>query len=535
MKKFINLIVIFALTAFSSYSFNSILAEDEVVISISKNDMIVVSDVAKVMQYAKVKGLSDRASDQVKLADEAYSKGVQLLQQSDYTQAILSFKTAFKNYKRAKLNADALNFPNLQLALAHQLSDDDRNKKKVVRYLELVTKSVEKEKEWLYNLAILNYLNNNETLAAEQLEAVIKMDKNFFKAYGNLAAVYKTINESKKADKVLTRLKYAQDDLAEKQRKEQLALAKKNEKAKSSNKPDKIEIKEEPPKGINIDAMSLSTKGDGKSVLKNETITAFDDRLRKKLREGQDFYDQGVVLFNSGEFPLAIKAFKSSLKKFNQAKVSQLTLSYVNTHLAMSYFRSSEKRDKKKVGPIIEMLSKQVYEDRDLTYNIAVMQYGLGKKDKAIDLLEKCNSMDKYFLLSYQNQVAIHNELDDPKSAKKAFKNHEKYKNELTEVYKEYVRTGVKNSDVDLSFLDGAIFRVALGDFSEFNMPIDIFLHDDLITVPLGNDFFSFICGNYDSYKKAESYLSKVSSNGYENAFIIAFKDGVRTDFASEF
>ena len=121
------------------------------------------------------------------------------------------------------------------------------------------------------------------------------------------------------------------------------------------------------------------------------------------------------------------------------------------------------------------------------------------------------------------------------KSAKRAFRNHEKYKNELTEVYKEYVRTGVKNSDIDLSFLDGAIFRVALGDFSEFNMPIDIYLHDDLITIPLGNDFFTFICGNYDSYKKAESYLLKVSSNGYENAFIIAFKDGVRTDFASEF
>ena len=48
----------------------------------------------------------------------------------------------------------------------------------------------------------------------------------------------------------------------------------------------------------------------------------------------------------------------------------------------MSYFRSSEKEIKKKVGPIIEMLSKQVYDDRDLTYNIAVMQYGLGKKIK---------------------------------------------------------------------------------------------------------------------------------------------------------
>jgi hypothetical protein len=97
------------------------------------------------------------------------------------------------------------------------------------------------------------------------------------------------------------------------------------------------------------------------------------------------------------------------------------------------------------------------------------------------------------------------------------------------------VKTGVKNENVDLSFLEGAVFRVALGDFSEFNMPIDIYLHDDLLTIPLGNDFYSFICGNYNSYSSAEAYLSKVFNNGYENAFIIAFKDGVRTDFASDF
>ena len=103
------------------------------------------------------------------------------MQQSDNEKAIISFKTAFKNYKRAKLNDDALNFPNLQLALSHQLTNDNRNQKKVIRYLELVTKNIEKEKEWLYNLAILNFLNNNENLAAEQLESVIKLDKNFFK------------------------------------------------------------------------------------------------------------------------------------------------------------------------------------------------------------------------------------------------------------------------------------------------------------------------------------------------------------------
>jgi tetratricopeptide (TPR) repeat protein len=527
----VGIVSLFAVNAFSASHFS----DDQPVVSIGINDLIIVSDVNKVMEYAKAKGLNDRALDQIKLADESYVKGVQFLQQSSPTEAIQSFKTSFKNYKRAKLSEDALNFANLQLAVAHQLSDDDRNKKKVMRYLELVTKSIEKEKEWVYNLAILNYLNNNESRSAELLESVIKMDKEFFKAYGNLAAVYQTINQPKKAEKTLSRLKVAQDVLAEKQRKEQLALAKKKEKAKKSGKTEEPVVAEEPPKGISIDPLLLKVKGDSKSVLKNESITAFDDRMRKKLREGQEYYDQGVVLFNSGEFPLAIKAFKSSLKKFNQAKVSQLTLSYVNANLAMSYFKSPEKRDRKKVIPIIETLSKSVYDDRDWAYNIAVIQHGMGNSEKALDLLEDCNALDKYFLLSYQNQVAIHNDLEDLKSAKKAFKLHEKYKNELTEIYKEYVKTGVKNENVDLSFLEGAVFRVALGDFSEFNMPIDIYLHDDLLTIPLGNDFYSFICGNYNSYSSAEAYLSKVFNNGYENAFIIAFKDGVRTDFASDF
>lgn len=510
-------------------------SQEQTVVSISSNDLIVVSDVNKITENAKVKNLNDRATEQLKLADESYTEGVQHLQQSDPSKAIESFKKAFKNYKRIKFNENALNYPNLQLAIAHQLSDEERDRKKVIRYLDLITKSIEKDKEWLYNLAILSYLSRNEQQAADYLESVIKMDKYFFKAYGNLAAVYQKINEPKKASRVLENLTFAQESLAEKQRKEQLALSKKKLKNKESGKSQKPNAIYVPPKGINIDPLSLKAKGDGKSVFKNESIVAFDDRQRKKIIEGQEYYDQGVVLFNSGEFPLAVKAFKSSLKKFNQAKVSQLTQSYVNANLAMAYFRSGEKRDLKKVLPIIETLTKPIYEERDWAYNIAVMHYGIGNKEQALKLLENCNSIDKYFLLSYQNQVAIHNELEDEKSAKKAFKQHEKYKDELTEIYKDFVKTGVKAKDVDLSFLEGAIFRVALGDFSEFNMPIDIYLHEDLLTIPLGNDYFSFICGNFPDYSKAENYLSKVYEVGYDKAFIIAFKDGVRTNFASEF
>ena len=155
------------------------------------------------------------------------------MQQGKSQEAIASFKTAFKNYKRAKFNEDALNFSNIQLAIAHAMSSEARDRKKVSRYMELITKAIYKEKIWAYNIAILKSTINQEVQAAELLESVIKMDKYFFKAYGNLAAVYQTINEPKKASKTLSKLSTAQEMLAERERKEQLLAAKQKEKGRT--------------------------------------------------------------------------------------------------------------------------------------------------------------------------------------------------------------------------------------------------------------------------------------------------------------
>ena len=501
---------------------------EEPTITITINDVIIVSDVEKISQYAKAKNLSERALEQVKVADKAYQEGVKLLQQAKSQEAIASFKTAFKNYKRAKFNDDALNFTNIQLAIAHAMSSEARDRKKVSRYMELITKAIYKEKIWTYNIAILKSTINQELQAAELLESVIKMDKYFFKAYGNLAAVYQTINEPKKAKKTLSKLSTAQEMLAEKERKEQLVLAKQKEKT-GSQKPVKKEVH---PEGIAPTAESLVAKGDAKSVMKHESIAAFDDRTRKKIREGQQAFEEGVALFNNGEYDLASKSFKSSLKKYTQAKVKQATLNYITVQLAMSYYRSPNDRNKKKVIPLLEGLSKDIYKERDWIYSMAVMYHGLGKTEKSLELLHMCSDLDQYFLISYQNQVALYNEQKDLKSAKKSFKNHEKYKDELTQIYKRFVRTGEMQEGVDLSFLDGAIFRISLGEFNEYQLPVDIYLHEDLVIVPLGEDYFSYTCGNYKSFMKAEAYLKKLALR-YPEAHITAFKDGVRTDFSN--
>ena len=533
MKRFFKLslfVSIILLTFSITLCATNTIIDDNQSTPIGVNDLMILSNVEKVLEYGNVKNLSERAAEQVTLANESYLEGVKFLQQDKISEAVAAFKSAFKNYKRAKLSESALNFPNVQLAIAHALSKEARDQKKVSRYMELFTKDIYKEKEWAYNVAILNYITGNETTAAELLEGVIKKDKYFFKAYGNLAAVYQTINEPKKSTKTLNRLEIAQEMLAEKERKAQLAAAKQKE--KNSGKP--IATKTSKPEGVFPDATSLVAFGDAKSVMKNESIAAFDDRTRKKLKEGQGLYQEGVELFNQGEFDLAIKSFKSSLKKYTQAKVSQATLNYIIANLAMSYLRSPNDRNRKKVGPLLEGLSKEIYKERDWVYNIAVMQYELGNISRSVELLHSCTDMDEYFLFGYQNQIALYNQLKDDKNVMKSFKLHEKYKRELTEIYKEYVRTGVKNDKVNLDFLEGAVFRISLGTFNEYSLPIDIYLHEEILTIPLGEDFYSFICGNYDNFLSAEKYLQKLEARGYEDAHIIAFKDGKRTDFSND-
>ena len=534
MKKIFLLILL--LGSFCQYTVASninVSIVEEPSVSISINDVIIVSDVEKIAQYAKAKDLSERALEQVKAADKAYEEGVKLLQQGKSKESITSFKTAFKNYKRAKFNEDALNFANVQLAIAHAMSSEERDRKKASRYMELITNAIYKEKIWTYNIAILKGTApvNKEEEAADLLESVIKMDKYFFKAYKNLAALYgpNILNNDKKASKTLSKLSAAQEMLAEKERKEQLVSAKEKQN-KGSQKPEKKEMH---PEGITPTAESLVAKGDAKSVMKHESIASFDERTRKKIRDGQEAYEAGVALFNNGEYDLALKSFKSSLKKYTQAKVKQATLNSISLHLAMSYFRSPNDRNKKKVIPLLEGLSKDVFKERDLVYSMAVMYHGLGKTEKSLELLHNCSDLDQYFLIAYQNQIALYNEQKNLKSAKKSFKNHEKYKDELTHIYKRFVRTGVKEEGVDLSFLEGAIFRISLGDFNEYHLPVDIYLHEDLVMVPLGEDYFSYTCGNYESFIKAEAYLKNLTVIRYPEAHIIAFKDGVRTDFSN--
>ena len=120
-----------------------------------------------------------------------------------------------------------------------------------------------------------------EKESAEILESVIKMDKFFFKAYEDLVGLYTDkLNEPKKADKIRLKLTDAQELLAEKERKSELAALKEKEKTGIPQKPNK---KNEHPKGVVPHVDQLVVIGDAKTLMKNESISSFNAKTRKNL------------------------------------------------------------------------------------------------------------------------------------------------------------------------------------------------------------------------------------------------------------
>ena len=85
--------------------------------------------------------------------------------------AIAEFKNAMKRYKRAKLGPDAYNYLHTNMALCYVSTGKTKDKVMAKRYVNLLTKTIFKEKDWVYNIAIVHYNLNNQDEAASMLSS----------------------------------------------------------------------------------------------------------------------------------------------------------------------------------------------------------------------------------------------------------------------------------------------------------------------------------------------------------------------------
>jgi len=475
----------------------------------------VISDVDKVLQHEKMKDLNKRAIDQSKIGSKHYETAVKKMQNKDYLVAIAEFKNAMKRYKRAKLGPDAYNYLYTNMALCFVSTGKTKDKVMAKRYVNLLTKTIFKEKQWLYNIAIVHYNLNNQDEAASMLSSCIRMDEFNYQAYETLKAIYNESGNTKSANKVHDQMQSAQ---AKELKQSQRAKA---DKKSGKKKKGKVVITASSGEKPDINNIRIVGKDDH---LQFNKIDKIDERSMDQVQQGVGAYNAGLKALKNKEYNKAIDDLKEAEKRLKRGKITEDGLNFVRGNLAIAYLSKGDKRGLGQAKRYLKYLTKQIYKTRDWTYNLAVAYYTFGDKEKALSLFKLATKQDRLYLKPYQNMIFVYNEMEESKKALSVQKSYNKSRNDL-------IRSFSKQDQSKYNVTDPYVFRVNLGTFGQFNTPADIYNEGDLISIPIDDVTTSYIAGMFFNMNEAISYQKQMRKRGYSDCFVVAFKDGEKTEF----
>jgi len=484
-----------------------------------------ISDVDKVLQYENTKDISKRSIDQSKLAGEHYTLAVELMKNKEYTAAINEFKSAMKRYKRAKLSDDALNYLRANMALSYSSTGNKEDLALSKRFLDLITSKVYSDNKWTYNIAIAHHRNGNVNEAASLLSSIIRKDEFYFQTYITLEDIYRISGNDQDADKVIERMKTAEEKLIQQNQKKS-SVAKGVKKNKNNKKDVFIPTGKKP----DVSNLKIVKKDDH---LQFNKIDKIDERGMIQIQEGIGEYNLGVKALSNKEYKTAQTHLKNTEKRLKRGKVTEDGLNFARGNLAISYLATGEKRGVGQAKRYLKYLTPKLYKSREWTYNIAVAQYAFSSEsrgttkeeylNKSIKLFQKTIKQDKLFLPAYENLIYIYKEQNEDKKAIKISNSLKKARLKLMHSF--------SKEDQLAQGGEAYIFRLNLGTFGEFNTPVDLFEEEYLITVPITEQKTAYLAGIFYTLDQAIAYQETMIKEGYSTSFIVAFKDGEKLEF----
>ena len=475
----------------------------------------VISDVDKILQHEKMKELNKRAIDQSKIGNDHYSTAIKKMRNKDYAIAIAEFRNAMKRYKRAKLGPDAYNYLHTNMALCYVSTGKTKDKVVAKRLVNLLTKTIFKEKNWVYNIAIIHYNLNNQDEAASMLSSCIKMDEFNYQAYETLKAIYNESGNTKSANKVHEQMQSAQ---AKKLKESQKIKA---DKRSVKKKKGKVVITASSGEKPDINNVRIVKKDDH---LQFNKIDKIDERSMDQVQQGVGAYNDGIKALRNKQYSKAIDDLKESEKRLKRGGITEDGLNFVRGNLAIAFLSKGDKRGLGQAKRYLKYLTKSIYKTRDWTYNLAVAYYAFGDKEKALSLFKLATKQDRLYLTPYQNMIYVYNEMEEGKKALSVQKSYDKSRNDL-------IRSFSKQDQNKYNVTDPYVFRVNLGTYGEYNTPAAIYEEGNLISIPIDDKTTSYVAGMFFNMNEAISYQKQMRKRGYSNCFVVAFKDGEKTEF----
>ena len=166
-------------------------------------------------------------------------------------------------------------------------------------------------------------------------------------------------------------------------------------------------------------AFSWEPISDVEKVLQYENTKDITKRTIDQTKLAGDHYSAGVELMNKKEYITAINEFKSAMKRYKRAKLSDDALNFIRTNMALSYAHTGNKEDLAMSKRLLDLISPRAYSDVKWGYNIAIAHNKVGNVNEAASLLSLVIRKDEFYFQAYVTLEAIYRNSGNDKDADK--------------------------------------------------------------------------------------------------------------------
>jgi len=136
-------------------------------------------------------------------------------------------------------------------------------------------------------------------------------------------------------------------------------------------------------------------------VLQYENIKDISKRSIDQSKLAGEHYTAAVELMKKKEYTAAINEFKSAMKRYKRAKLSDDALNYLRANMALSYSSTGNKEDLALSKRFLDLLTSNVYFDNKWAYNIAIAHHKNGNVNDAASLLSSVIRKDEFYFQAY--------------------------------------------------------------------------------------------------------------------------------------
>ncbi len=178
-------------------------------------------------------------------------------------------------------------------------------------------------------------------------------------------------------------------------------------------------------------AYEWSPISDIEKIFQHENSKKLTKRSIDQSKLAEPHYIAAVDLMVKKEYGAAINEFKSAMKRYKRAKLSDDALNFLRTNMALCYANSGNTEDLAVSKRFLGLITVKAYNDVKWAYNIAIAHYQVGNNSEAASVLSAAIRKDEFYFQAYVTLEAIYRASGNNKDADKVIERMETAENKL--------------------------------------------------------------------------------------------------------